>query len=221
MKKITKSTSLSDQAFEILKESILIGELKGGEPLPEEKYSKQLGISRTPLRDTLTRLASEGLIIQRSGAPAVVSSFTKEKSLDYMELRKLLEVNNIEKMILRIDNQLIERLKETLSLQKEAIDNNHYADFMRFDKEFHLTLVSQNPNSEFRKWVEKLNADLSRSFLILSRTAKQSAPKAYEEHCEIVSAIESKDSILAKNRMIAHLNSVEQRFLEYYQDSEI
>jgi len=53
MRKIPKSASLSDQAYEILKESILLGELKGGDPLHEEKYSKKLGISRTPFRDTV------------------------------------------------------------------------------------------------------------------------------------------------------------------------
>src|SRR5699024_5957129 len=147
--------SLADQAFEILKESILLGELKAGDPLPEEKYSKQLGISRTPFRDTLTRLDAEGLIIQRNGAPAVVASFTKEKSLEYMELRQLLEVSNIEKVMSIRSSYLVRQLKETLALQKASIEDDRYADFMKYDKKFHLILVSQNPNAEFKRWVEK------------------------------------------------------------------
>lgn len=217
MRKIPKSTSLSDQAYEILKESILLGELKGGDALHEEKYSKQLGISRTPFRDTLARLASEGLIIQETGAPAVVATFTREMSLEHMELRNLLEVHNIEKVIMKMDDSLINRLKKNLEMQKKAIDDNRYAEFMKYDKEFHLSLTTPNMNSEFRRMVEKLNADLSRAFLILSKTVEQSAEDAYREHCEIVEAIERNDAALSRDKMIVHLNNVEKRFLQYYQ----
>lgn len=220
MRKIPKSTRLSDQAYEILKESILLGELRAGDSLPEEKYSKQLGISRTPFRDTLARLASEGLIIQRSGAPAIVATFTKEMSLEHMELRNLLEVYNMEKMIMKMDEPLIEKLKVNLKSQKEAIDNNRYAEFMRYDKDFHLLLTLPNTNSEFKKMIEKLNADLSRAFLILSKTVPQSAADAYDEHCEIIKAIEKQDAVLSRNKMMVHLNNVEKRFLEYYQEDE-
>lgn len=220
MRKIPKSTSLSDQAYEILKESILLGELKGGDALPEEKYSKQLGISRTPFRDTLARLASEGLIIQKTGAPAVVATFTREMSLEHMELRNLLEVHNMEKVITKMDETLIKRLKENLEMQKKAIDDNRYAEFMKHDKDFHLTLTTPNMNSEFRRMVEKLNADLSRAFLFLSRTVEQSAADAYAEHCEIVEAIERKEVELSRDKMIVHLNNVEERFLQYYQEEE-
>ncbi|WP_342387801.1 GntR family transcriptional regulator [Salinicoccus bachuensis] len=220
MKKINKSSRLSDQAFEILKESILVGELKGGDPLPEEKYSKQLGISRTPFRDTLTRLASEGLIIQRNGAPAVVADFTKEMSLEHMELRNILEVYNIEKVLLKIDCEMLEALKRNLEMQERAIEENRYSEFMRLDKEFHLSLVSINTNNEIKKIVQRVNDDLSRAFLILSKTVPQSAKEAQEEHGEIIKAIEMQDTVLAKNKMIVHLNNVEKRFLNYYQAKE-
>lgn len=220
MRKIPKNARLSDQAYEILKESILLGELKAGDPLPEEKYSNQLGISRTPFRDTLARLASEGLIIQKSGAPAIVATFTKEMSIEHMELRNLLEVYNMEKVVMKIDKTLIRKLKENLKLQKDAIDKNRYSEFMRYDKEFHLLLTSPNANSEFKRMVEKLNADLSRAFLILSKTVPQSASDAYDEHCEIIKAVEKQDSVLSRNKMIVHLNNVEKRFLQYYQDDE-
>lgn len=141
MKKIAKSETLSDQAFSIIKESILTGELKPGEALPEEKYSKQLGISRTPFRDTLMRLSSEGLILQRTGAPAVVADFTKEKSLEYMELRRLVEVYNIGKIAHKINEPLLGKLKENLQAQLMSINDNDYSSFMTLDKDFHLCLI--------------------------------------------------------------------------------
>ena len=114
MKKIKQSETLADQAYDLLKKAIIIGKLKGDESLPEEKIAADLGISRTPLRDALNRLASEGLVIHRKGRPAVVASFTKEHSLEYMELRSLLEVHNIEKIISKVDSSFLLLLEDNL-----------------------------------------------------------------------------------------------------------
>lgn len=94
MKVIKRTETLADQAFNALKEAITTGKLKAGETLAEEKVGKDLGVSRTPLRDALSRLAMEGLVIYEPGKPALVAGFSKEDSLEYMELRSILEVEN-------------------------------------------------------------------------------------------------------------------------------
>lgn len=220
MKKIEGVLTKSDQAYSIIKDSILTGELEPGETLPEEKYSKQLGISRTPFRDTLMRLSSEGLIVQRTGAPAVVANFTKEKSLEYMELRHLVEVYNIEKIAHKVNTQVLEALQENLEKQLESINNNDYSGFMSFDKDFHLNLISLNDNEEIRNLAKKVNTSISRSFLILSKTVPQSAKEAYEEHLAIYQTLKDSNHIQAKNKMIVHLSNVEKRFLNYYRNQK-
>lgn len=218
MKKINKTIRLSDQAYEIIKESILTGELAAGDTLPEERYANQLGISRTPFRDTLARLAAEGLVIQKSGAPAVVAEFTKEMSLEYMELRYVLEVYNLEKVLPKVDEGIIRRLRENVDLQKDAIKRNSYSDFMARDREFHSIFIDLNDNNELQKVASRYNNDVSRAFLLLSSTVPTSANEALEEHREILNAIEQKDYIGAKNKLIIHLSKVEQRFMRYYEN---
>lgn len=218
MKKVSKTIRLSDQAYDIIKESILTGRLSAGDTLPEERYAKQLGISRTPFRDTLSRLAAEGLIYQRSGAPAVVAEFTKDKSEEYMELRSVLEVYNLEKVLPKINKDILKQLKENLVQQQEAINQNNYSEFMKYDKEFHSIFIDLNDNIELQNVVNKYNNDISRAFLLLSSTVPASAEEALEEHNEILSAIEEKNFIGAKNKMIIHLNNVERRFLKYYKN---
>lgn len=219
MKKVNKTIRLSDQAYEIIKESILTGQLRPGDTLPEERYAKNLGISRTPFRDTLSRLAAEGLIIQKSSAPAVVAEFTREVSKEYMELRHVLEVYNLEKVLPKITDDILNELKENLIYQDSAIQNNHYSDFMKYDKEFHSIFIHLNDNSELQKIVNKYNNDISRAFLILSKTVPESAKEALDEHNEIIEAIEDKNFIVAKNKMIIHLSNVEQRFMKYYDEN--
>lgn len=216
MEKIKQSGTLADQAYKIIKKAIINGKLKENELLPEEKLAKNLGISRTPLRDALNRLSVEGLVVQQTGRPARVASFTKEKSLEYLELRSLLEVYNIEKTISKFDDGLIKKLKENLDEQMAAFERGNYHDFIELDREFHLLLASRNNNSELKETIHRLNTGINRAFLILSSTLPASAKDAYHEHKEIVEALEDQDVVLARNKMIVHLNNVEKRFLAYY-----
>lgn len=216
MEKIKHNETLADQAYKIIKKAIVNGKLKENEPLPEERLAKNLGISRTPLRDALNRLSVEGLVIQQTGRPAKVASFTKEKSLEYLELRSLLEVYNIEKTISKFDDDIITKLQENLSEQLSAIERDNYHDFIELDREFHLLLASRNNNNELKEIIHRMNTGINRAFLILSSTLPASAKEAYVEHKEIVEALENQDVVLARNKMIVHLNNVEKRFLAYY-----
>lgn len=214
MKKIAQPASLSDQAYNIIKEQILTGKLQDNDALPEEKLASQLGISRTPLRNALLRLSSEGLIVQRKGEPARVASFTKENSLEYMEIRSLLEIYNIEKIVTKIDDKFVHLLEENLAEQAEAIADGTYNDFIEKDREFHLLLASYSGNNELKKMIKKMNTGVNRAFIILSKTVPQSAQSAYEEHADIIKALKAKDTVVAKNTMHLHLANVEKRFLE-------
>ena len=218
MKKIKLGATLADQAYEYLKEAIVHGKLKDGEHLPEEKIAEELGISRTPLRDALGRLAVEGLVILERGRPAQVSSFTKERSLEYLELRGLLEVYNIEKIISKVDDDFIEQLEENVAAQLEAIKQNNFHQFMDLDREFHLLLAAKNDNQELKNIIHRMNTGTNRAFLILSKTVPQSAEGAYEEHIEIIKALKNKDVVLARSKMVVHMNNVEKRFLDYYNE---
>lgn len=213
--KIMDNATLAEQAYNIIKKSIVNGDLNGNEELPEEKLAKDLGISRTPLRDALNNLAAEGLIIQKKGAPAVVADFTENESLEYMELRSLLEIYNIEKIITKITNKDIYELKENLKKQHTAIEQNSYSDFIEQDRQFHLLLSSINQNTEITKVIRKMNTGLNRAFIILSKTVPQSAEEAYIEHLELLDALIEKDLVLARKKMTVHMNNVEKRFLKY------
>src|SRR5690625_444790 len=215
MKKIVPNETLSDKAYKTLKQAIVHGNFADIEALPETTLAEMLGVSRTPLREALRRLADEGLITQQRGSPARVSSFSKEKALEYMEMRILLEVYNIEKITEHISGATFEQLKNSLKKQKEAVDANNFQTFLDLDREFHLTLASVNQNRELEKFIYRLNTGTSRAFLILSKTLPQSAIDAYNEHVVLMEALEKQDTSKAKKEMKAHLNNIIERFLLY------
>lgn len=220
MKKIQTKVSLSEQAFHILKEEIATGKLKVGDPLPEEKISAKLGISRTPLRDTLVKLENEGLIRTRNGKPAVVSGFSKEDSLNHLDMRRILEIENLERIIHKMDKETLKKLNENISRQDQAVKNGHHQLYLELDSEFHILLTETNDNRLFHEMIERLSTGVDRAFLTLSNTIEVSLEDSFIEHKEILDALSVKDLSLAKEALLRHLDNIEKRFLKIYDNEE-
>ncbi len=216
MRKIKKPESLADQAYNLIRKDILTGTLAPNEELREEKFAMELGISRTPLREAIRRLATDGLVVLQTGKPAIVSSFTKEDALHQMEVRKLLETYNIEQVASFVTPIFINTLKNNLKLQKRAADKNDFHEFIDLDREFHLILANQNPNKKLREMIHTINTGVNRAFLILANTYPISAMEASGEHENIVDALEEKDEVAAIKAMLEHMDNIERRFLHYY-----
>lgn len=220
MKTIQTKVSLSEQAFHILKEEIATGKLKVGDPLPEEKISAKLGISRTPLRDALVKLENEGLIRTRNGKPAVVSGFSKEDSLNHLDMRRILEIENLERIIHKMDKETLKKLNENISLQDQAVKNGHHQLYLELDSEFHILLTETNDNRLFHEMIERLSTGVDRAFLTLSNTIEFSLQDSFMEHKEILDALSVKDLSLAKEALLRHLDNIEKRFLKIYDNEE-
>lgn len=214
------AVSLADQAYSLLKKAIISGKLAPEKELPEEKLAADLGVSRTPLREAIRRLAMEGLVVLNKGKPATVATFTKEDSLEFMELRRVLEIHNIKKVVFIENPSFINELEENLQKQLKAITSDDFHKFIDYDRRFHLILASQNENNKIRKLIHQMNTGVNRAFLVLSNTVHVSAIEAYEEHDRIVKAIKSKDMLLAVEEMTEHLINVEARFSVYFKREE-
>ncbi|MFX4287692.1 GntR family transcriptional regulator [Janibacter sp. G349] len=81
----------SDEVYETLRAQILSGERAAGSHVPEESLTETLGVSRTPVRAALQRLADEGLVVVRARRGAFVADFTRADVDEVFELRRLLE----------------------------------------------------------------------------------------------------------------------------------
>lgn len=218
MRKIKKPESLADQAYDLIRKDILIGKLAPSEELPEEKLAMELGISRTPLREAIRRLATDGLVILQAGKPATVSSFTKEDALHQMEVRKLLETYNVEQVVKHVTSKFLGKLKKNLKLQKIAAEKNDFHDFIELDRDFHLLLADQNPNIKLCEMIHTINTGVNRAFLILANTYPISAMEASGEHKDIITALEKQSELAARKAMHKHMDNIERRFLHYYEE---
>lgn len=83
--------SAVDQAYEVIRSAIVEGEFAPGERLPEEDLAERAGVSRTPVREALRRLASEGVVEFVANRGAQVASFSAQDLQELFDLRAVLE----------------------------------------------------------------------------------------------------------------------------------
>ena len=92
LKQIGNKMSLSDRAYEEIKQAIINGDIRQGEILTEEQLSADLGISRTPVRSAIKKLEFDDLVSINSSRNAVVVEITEKDKTDAFFARKLIEV---------------------------------------------------------------------------------------------------------------------------------
>jgi DNA-binding GntR family transcriptional regulator len=146
--------SLADRVYRRIRALILAGELAPGEPLRQEALAEGLGTSRTPLREALNRLASEGLIEFRPHRSAVVATFTqRDIEADY-EARALVEPAAARLAAERAPRETARALESALAAQRAA--GNDLDRQFEANKSFHVALVRGAGNPHLTRFVESL-----------------------------------------------------------------
>lgn len=182
----------SDQAYDVIKQGILCGEISSKKPISVGGLASELGVSRTPVRDALQRLQTEGFVQIFPNQGVMVRNLTSAEVTQMYELRIALEGYLLRRSIGLFSEEDITSLKELLDLQREAMEKNDSYGFMRFDNEQHLYIhkVYYNPFI-----FDVLNRMADRIFYggvqALRMPGRMEA--TYKEHVRIVEAIEKRN----------------------------
>ncbi|MEH6486815.1 MULTISPECIES: GntR family transcriptional regulator [Pseudomonas] len=188
--------------------AIMEHRLPPGIKLAEEKLASAFGVSRTKIRQALTRLAKDGLVRLTPNRGAFVASPTVQEALDLFAVRRLLEPEVIRNTVERAGKAEIDRLNQHLKLEAEARARHDRRAIIKLSGEFHMLLAEVSGNS----FISKMMAELCPlTCLIIALYDSPQTPACPEdEHSKIVEAITAKDSHKAIELMLHHLNHVEQ-----------
>src|SRR4030042_2040385 len=107
--------------YEFLKSSVLSGHFNPGERLTEERLAKKLGVSRTPVREALHKLESEGLIKPLETRGFIVSRDSKDEVEELFELRAILEGHALRIISEKISEEDLEQLNGFIEKAEEAL----------------------------------------------------------------------------------------------------
>ena len=196
----------SDQAYARLREEILHWQLLPGTPLSEIELAERLGVSRTPLRAALARLALEGLVDTSRGRTGVVSEVSAASITDLFEVREALETQAARLAARRCDPPVFDALAARFAaapdlLQREGADA-YYALVAEFDDALDAALG----NPVYRGALDGVRLHLARARRIATANPERLVRSA-EEHRLICTAIRDGDAALAASATTVHLKA--------------
>lgn len=184
---------LHEQAAARLRTLIVRGELQPGQQLGEADLSEALGISRTPLREALKQLATEGLVELRLNRSAVVAPFRREELNELFEAVAGIERCAVELAAARMEPRDVERLE---ALQ-EKIEWHHgrgeLREYFEINQQIHSAIVDFARNSVLKATHEVLLARAERArFFALSALGRWD--ESVRDHQEILAALKARDA---------------------------
>lgn len=130
----------ADKAYEYIKSAILSGKFPPGERLAEERLAAQTGVSRTPVRSALSRLASEGLIKPMEKRGYCFARDSLEEMEEVFDLRAVLEGYALGLIVPLVNDLVIEKLTECVNRAQAAIDAGEHHQVFEWNTRFHDAL---------------------------------------------------------------------------------
>ena len=212
IRKSIESPNLRERVYEILKRAILFQEIHPGEKIDEEDVAKQLGVSRTPIRESLCRLENEGIvkIIPRRGAFVVKHS--KESIIEILLVREVLEGFSARLAVGHIDERTIEEMRSFFRDFSEANIRDRSKEYAQADLKFHTLIVKKSQNSWLMSIMNILNDHIQ--MLRLRTVALEGRPEhSLLEHRKIIEALERRNPSLAESLMRKHIQNVRKSVL--------
>lgn len=198
---------VTDWVYEELKNAIVELRLPPGEPLREASLADRLGVSKTPIREALTRLEREGLVETTSFKGAVVTGYSRRDLVEIYELRELLENLAVRAAAESMDQagrtQLARIGRESRKLAGSADEVKLTAALSEFD----ALIFEQIHNNRIRALIENLQSHLTRIGQ-LTTTIPGRIQVSVDEHDKIIEAIAARDADLAERYMGEHIRSV-------------
>ena len=185
---ISKDTSsLEERVYGELEEAILSGEFKSGEALTELSLSEKLGVSRTPVRSAIHRLAEEGLIAITPNRGAVVIGVTEQDLIDIYKIRIRLEGLAAAMAATKMTDE------EKKALAEFYIQKNDTEKLKELDTSFHGAIYRASGSRILCKILSELHRNI-KAYRKLSLTVPGRLEKSVEEHREITDAILRSDA---------------------------
>jgi len=217
------NSNLWDKTYLLLKDRIIRRQFAPNQKLSIPELSAQLGVSRTPIRDALSRLEMDGLVKTVSKVGTFVVAIEIDDVLDLIDTRLMIEYWVLEKIPNLPESELntkIERLEEILDAASSLIENAPLDSFLKSDYnlQFHIEFINLANN--------KKNADIYLGLMNYhfwavehSLITKEMVISAINQHYSIVEALKSRNFSDVKAAIKSHLYDAKDRLIKRLQDN--
>jgi DNA-binding GntR family transcriptional regulator len=220
-RQLTTGPSLADQAFGVLRDLITSGELPPGERLTERGLAARLGVSPTPIREAISRLVHERLLVRVNGRMLQVASLSPrrlwEMSLIQAALRGVAARLTAESASDAELNQIEAAYRDSMRPRRRSRPANPGSAGSELRHEFHQLIVRASHNPSLIDMIATAEA-FGRTLPTRAQAsagASESIQRAEEEHAAIVAALNARDGEQAETLVREHTLWINEAYLEF------
>ena len=217
MKQLKRSKSLTEMALERLREAIVSGQFRLGEPLSEIQLATSMGTSKTPVREALAQLRLEGLVTVVPQSGTFVFTLSSTEVIKLCEFRFILELAAL-KLAYQLNRATFSKaLRKIVDNMSEARERGDVTEYLRLDTAFHEQLFSFCDNQYLADAYSLIVGKIA-----ALRTHLSSMPEhtqlSFQEHIEFVDVLEKENLEEAISILETHIGRSRETYTENIED---
>jgi DNA-binding GntR family transcriptional regulator len=211
---IKDSKTIRRRIYEHLREQLLNGEISPRQHLIEAKIAKELGTSRTPVREAFHSLELEGLIESIPRVGYVVKPISEQEVEEICEMRMAIEGVAARWAIEKAYKKLVEELKKNISIAEEKVSKGDVRSFVDMDARFHEIISKFSGSKRLLELAQTLRRHMLR-YRIQSIYSVENVLRAIEGHKGIAQAIRKRDLEEVNQAIRHHMEQSKSDILRY------
>lgn len=206
----------SDAAYESLRQAIMGQVFLPGERLNVRDLARKMGISLTPAKEALSRLASEGLVEIKPRTGTFVTDISPVDLAETFELRAALEGLAAEKAAGRLEDRDLDVLDGILGdLERLIVSDRDRVNHERANAELHNFIIQRSGNRRLIQLYESLNAHIKIARIHRSHESwRLRLADEQAEHREVVEALKARDGERARRALAHHISRAAHSLIE-------
>ncbi|NWF92300.1 MAG: GntR family transcriptional regulator [Syntrophaceae bacterium] len=211
---IRNSKTIRRKIYDHLRDQLLSGEIPPHEHLIEAKIAKEIGTSRTPVREALHNLELEGIIEAVPRVGYIVKPLSEEEVEEICEIRGAIEELACRWAMKKAHHQLIEELRKNILISEEKVSQGNPKAFVETDAQFHEIIAGLSGSQRLLELAQTLRRHMLR-YRIQSIYLMDNVLRAIEGHKAILGAIEKGDPEGVSRAIKSHLEQSKRDILRY------
>lgn len=211
---IKDSDTIRKKVYHHIREKILKGEISPRERLIETRLAREIGTSRTPVREALHSLELEKLIKSIPRVGYIVESMDQQDLEQICEIRNVIEALGARWAIEKAQKKLARDLTKNVSRQEQSLAANDPGGYVELDAQFHEIIAKLSGSDRLLEMVQTLRRYMLR-YRMHVVYAMDTASRSIEGHKEILKAVQEGNSEAAVEALQRHLRQAKEDILQY------
>lgn len=190
-------------AYDILREAIICGELEPGEPIKDTEVATRLGLSRTPVREALVRLADAGLVESKPGVYTRVTAFDRKEVTATLDVLQALYGVAVRAGVPAFTQEHLAAMRRNNDAFAAAVENLDVTAALAADDRFHSVFVETAGNPVLARLVDQLHPVIDR-ILFRKFSTLLGGRETIDHHDDLIELCARGDADTAAERSAAH-----------------